>query len=265
MIPPSKAFYIFYQVAIQLPTDLLIKLGTVGLILVVTWIVARLLGSFVSKAVGKLGSGVARQARQIITWLIWLIGILIGLNQLGLELTVLLLIVTLGGIIIAIALRDILSNVASNGVITTYKPFKVGDWIKVDNCFGRVLDITWMETVLMTPDNEMVYIPNSRITQTIVINRTSPGGTRISVPLVIDKTLDLTEVEQTLLEIGAELREELIPDSKPEVRVTAIEPHFVKVALLLRINNPAKSKLLASDVRKKAKKRLDAIQNKTPP
>ena len=265
MIPTSKALYIFYQVAIQLPTDLLLKLGTVGLILVVTWIVSRLLGSFVSKAVGKFGSGVARQARDIVTWLVWIIGILIGLNQLGLELTVLLLIVTLGGIIIAIALRDVLLNVASNGVITSYKPFKVGDWIKVDNCFGRVLDINWMETVLMTPDNETVYVPNSKITQNIIVNKTTPGGTRIAISIVISRALDLSEIEKALLDIGSELKEELIPEFVPEVRVTHLNTQSVRLALLLRINNPAKGKLLASDVRKKAKKRLDAIQSKTSP
>jgi small-conductance mechanosensitive channel len=115
----------------------------------------------------------------------------------------------------------------------------------------------------MTSDNEMVYIPNSKITQSIVINRTTPGGTRISVSLIVDKAVDLSDVEKTLLEIGAELSEELIPDSKPEVRVTDLNTHSIKLVLLLKINNPAKGKLIASEVRKKAKKRLDEIQRKT--
>jgi small conductance mechanosensitive channel len=206
--------------------------------------------------------GVARQTRQISTALIWLTGILIALGQLGLELTILVLIVTLGGIILAITLRDVLSNVASSQAITSYKPFKLGDWIKVDKFFGRVSDINWMNTVLITPDNEIVYIPNSKITQSIVINQTTPGGTRISIPLIVNRELDLSEVEQALLEIGAELSEELIPNSKPEVRVTSMDLRHVKLALLLRVNNPAKGKILASNVRKKAKKKLDEIQTK---
>ena len=91
------------QVAIQFPTDLLIKLGTAGLILLITWVVSRVLGGLLSKALTKLSSGVARQARQIATALVWLIGSLIALGQLGLELTIVALIVTLGGIILAIA------------------------------------------------------------------------------------------------------------------------------------------------------------------
>lgn len=254
---------VVYQIAVQIPIDFLLKLATVGLILLATWIISRILGSFISKALGKLSPIVARQARRIVTWLTWLIGILIGLNQLGLELTILLVIITLGGIILVIALRDALSNLASQQIITSYKPFKIGDWIQVGRSFGRVVDITWNDTILMTADNEMVYIPNSKITQSIVINRTTPGGTRISVSLIVDEALDLADVEKTLLEIGAELSEELVPDSKPEVRVTSLNTHSIKLVLLLKINNPAKGKLIASEVRKKAKKRLDEIQRKT--
>jgi len=251
------------QAGVQVPVELLLKLATVGVIFIATWIVSRILGSFVSRAVGRLSQNVARQAKRTIKWLVWLIGILVGLDQLGLELTVLLVIVTLSGMAVIIALRDILSNAASHEAITTYSPFKLGDWIQVGKCFGRVVDITLMDTILMTPDNEVVYIPNSKITQTVVINRTTPGGTRISVPLTVDETLDLSKVEKTLLEIGTELSEELVPDSKPEVRVTNIGGHFIKLALLLKITNPAKGRLIASEVRKRAKKRLDEIRRKT--
>lgn len=257
----SEWFSPFFQI-IQIHYELLLKLATVGVILVATLIVSRILGSFVSKAVGKISPNVTLQARRVVTWLVWLIGILIGLDQLGLELTMLLVILALGGIILVIALRDILSNAASREIITTYNLFKIGDWIQVGKCFGRVVDINWMVTILMTLDNEMVHIPNSKITKSIVINRTAPGETRISVPLTVDDTLDLSEIERILLEIGTELSEELAPDSKPEVRVTNVSNRSIKLALLLKINNPAKRKLIASEVRKRAKKRLGEIRRK---
>ena len=115
----------------------------------------------------------------------------------------------------------------------------------------------------MTPDNEIVYVPNSKITQSVVTNKTAPGGTRISVTIVVDKTLNLSEVEKALLSIGNELKEELISDSEPEVRMTNLNTQSVKLALLLKINNPAKGKLIASEVRKKAKERFDEMQRKT--
>ncbi len=184
-----------------------------------------------------------------------------ALDQLGLDLTILLVIVALVGVLAIIALRDILSSVASHEAITTYNPFKIGDWIQVDRVFGRVVDLTWINTVLMTPDNEMVYVPNSKIIKSIVINKTIPGGTRISVPFEVNRTMDLSKVERILLEIGSELHEELASESKPEVRVTHITDSFIRLVLLLKINNPAKGKLVASDVRKMAKRRLDELES----
>jgi len=249
-----------FQIALQISSDLLIRLATVGLILLATWIISRVLGSFVSKALGKISQSVAQQGRQIITWLIWLTGILVALSQLGAEPMVLLVIVSIGVAVLVVSLRDVLSNLVSNRVITSYRPFRIGDWVEVGKLFGRVVDITWMDTILMTPDNEMVYVPNSRIIQTIVINKTTPGWTRISVPVTVDGALDLADVEKAFLEIGTELREELIPDSKPEVRLLSLEGDSMKVALLLQINNPAKGKLLASETRKRIKTKLEEIQ-----
>jgi small conductance mechanosensitive channel len=251
---------IVYQIAMPVSIELLLKIAIVGLIFLATWIISRILRSLVLKAKGKLSPSMSRRARRLVTWITWFVGILIALSQVGLDLTILLISVTLGAIVLAIALRHVLSNLVSYEVIKSYEPFKIGDWVQVGKFFGRVVDITWVDTVLMTPDNETVYVPNSKITQNIIINKTTPGGTRISITIVISRDLDLSEVEKTLLDIGSELKEELIPEFIPEVRVTNLNTQSVRLALLLRINNPAKSKLIASRVRKRAKERLDEIQ-----
>jgi small-conductance mechanosensitive channel len=249
---------------IQVPYELLLKLATVGAILIATWAATVVLGRLVARAMRKFGLKATEQAKRIVTGLAWLIGVLIGLNQLGLELIVLLVILSLGGIVLVVALRDVLSNVAAHEVITTYGLFKIGDWIEVSRCFGRVVDITWMDTVLMTLNNEMVYIPNAKITKSMVTNRTSPGETRISIPLTVDDSVDLAEVERILLDIGAELKEELAADSKPEVRINDVDSSAVKLALLLKIINPAKSTLIASEVRKRVKMKLEKARKRTP-
>lgn len=127
----------FFQVEIEFPYELLLKIAIVSVTLVVTWIVSKILAGFSVKAVSKLSPKVAQQVKSAVTWLIWLIGFLICLDQLGLELTILFTILILGGILLIVALRDILLNVASRETITIYSPFKIGDWIQVDKYFGR--------------------------------------------------------------------------------------------------------------------------------
>lgn len=243
-----------------LQSEFLRRLAIFGVVLVVAFVASKIVGVLIWKWWGTNSPKGARQARRFSTWLIMLGGILVGLEQLGLELNILLVIVTIGGIMLAIGLRDVLSSIASHEAIVASDPFKIGDWIQINGIFGRVVDVTLMDTILMTPDNETVFIPNSKITRTIVINRTTPGGTRISVPITVDSKHDLAEVEKILLEIGTELSEELVPETKPEVRATSIDSHSVRLALLLRINNPARGRLIASEVRKRAKKRLDKIR-----
>jgi small conductance mechanosensitive channel len=246
---------------ITVQSEFLLRLVVFSLILLVTFIIARVFGILISKTSGKASPTFARQARKFTTWLIWLIGVLVGLGQLGLDLTLLLVIVTLGGVLLLFAFRDILSNWASYETISIYKPFKIGDWVQIGKTFGRVVDITYMDTVLLTPDNETVYVPNRKITQSTVINRTTLGGIRISVPLTVNANLNLSNVEEALISIGNDLSEELVSDSKPEVRVLNMNEQSVRLALLLRINNPAKARLLASQVRKKAKERIDQLGN----
>lgn len=72
-----------------------------------------------------------------------------------------------------------------------------------------------MNTVLVTLDNEVIHVPNSKIVRSTVVNRMTPGVTRMHVKLTVDDTIDLLEVEKILLDIGNNLKEELAPDSEP--------------------------------------------------
>jgi small conductance mechanosensitive channel len=245
------------QVNFQVPMDILLRLALAALILVIAYIISKVLAGIVAKALARANSKLTRQAKSIVVWSTWIIGTLLALNQLGLELAWLLVAVGIGAIIVVLIARDFLSNVAARETIYLYNQFKIGDWVQVGRVFGRVVDISWNDTVLSTLNNETVYIPNALMVRSVITNRTTQTGIRIAIPIIIDVSKNLQDVEQ-LLEIGTELREELVPESSPEVRVVAIDKKTVKIELLLRISNPAKSRLVSSEVLKRAKKRLDA-------
>jgi len=253
----------FALIDITVLPELLLRLVVFGLILLISYVLSRVFGALVYKAFGRANPTFARQVRRVVTWIIWAVGIIFGLGEIGLDLTLLLVIVALTGLLLLFAVRDVLANWGSYEAVQVYKPFKIGDWIQVGESFGRVVDINYMDTVLMTSDNETVYIPNRKITQSTVINRTTLGGIRISVLLTVSANLKLSDVEETLVEIGNDLKEELAPDSKPEVRVVNLKEQSIRLALLLRINNPAKARLIASEVRKRAKDRIDKLRQNT--
>lgn len=249
-----------YRLETPFFSELLMKIVLAGSILLITWIVSKILGGTLSKAVSRLGQQAAQQIKRAVSWLVWFIGILVCLDQLGLELTIFLVILALGGIMLMVALRDLLLNIVAREAITIYSPFKIGDWIRVGEHFGRVVDVNLMNTILVTLDNEIIHIPNSKIINSILVNRTTTEGTRIHVPLTLDGSLDLSRAEEILMEIGNEFKDELAPDSKPEVRMVNMDNRTIQLEILLRLNNPAKSGFIASEVLKKAKTRLDEIQ-----
>ena len=69
--------------------------------------------------------------------------------------------------------------------------------------------------------------------------------------MTVDSKFDLKEVEKNLLEIGQELKTDLIPDAPPQVRVTQVTSQQAHLVLILRITNPAKRDQLISDVQEK--------------
>jgi small conductance mechanosensitive channel len=250
------------QINIDLIVWHLYRLAIVVVIAAATWLTSKIIGSLITRTLGLVSPKTAIQVRRITSVMIWLIGIVAILDQLGLDIAVLLMIIAMLGLIAITTFRDILPNMASYDFMTTYNLFKIGDWVEIDGHFGRVVNITWMNTVLMTRENEVVYIPNSTMVKRSLVNKTVQGGIRVSVPLTLDKNLDLSDVERVMLEVGAEMGEALVSDFKPEVRVTQVDDGSMRVELLLQISNPAREAYIASEVRKKVLKKLkDAERN----
>jgi small conductance mechanosensitive channel len=232
------------------------KLAIACIIIALTWLTTKIVVGLVSKTLGFVNTKVAHQVNRVTSIFIWLVGITQALGQLGLDPILLFMIIGVIGLAAIIAFKDQLQNAVAFNLIKTYELFKIGDWIELNEYFGRVIDLTWVNTVLLTRENERLYIPNSRIIQGNLVNRTVQGGIRMSVPLTLDRSISLTDVERILLEVSDELKEELTPSFIPEVRVISLDETSVKVELLLRISNPAMDSLIASNVLKKTQKKI---------
>lgn len=238
------------------------RLAVVAAIVAITWLATKIIGSIVSKALGLVSPKMALEVRRVTSVMIWMVGVIAALDQLGLNVALLLMILAMLGLVVITAFRDIFPNMASYDLMATYNLFKIGDWIGVEEHFGRVVNITWMNTVLLTRDNEMIYVPNSKIIMSNLVNRTVQGGIRVSVPFILNRSMDLPDVERIMLKVGAEMDEVLMPDSKPEIRVTNVNERSMEVELLLRISNPAREEYISSEVRKRVIEILKSVEGK---
>jgi small conductance mechanosensitive channel len=234
-----------------LTSSFAISLLQVVVTLLITFLVVRFYRIIIQRASGSVPSGLVASLQQIGSWAIWILGIIIVLSQLDVAINVLLLILFLGGIAIIVAYRNILTDMAASQFISTYQSFKVGEWIEVQDYYGRVIERNLIQTKILTSDNEIVIVPNSALLKRSIVNRSRSGGLRVQIPVTVESKFDLKNVEKNLLEIGQEMKTDLVPDSPPQVRVTQVTSQQAHLVLMLRITNPAKRDQLISDVQEK--------------
>lgn len=106
-------------------------------------------------------------------------------------------------IIIGLAVQSTLSDVFSGIVLNATKPFRVDDWIKVDDIDGKVIEIDWRSTHLLTAEGSMAVIPNTMAAKTRLVNFSRPNHFHaltlsIELPVRLRPSLVLDALEKSL-------------------------------------------------------------------
>jgi len=242
-----------------IPQDILSYLGllapTVSAILV-AFLFLKIFRSVINRTIGRVNSMVALRVQRAGSLIVWTIAIIFILSQFGLDVMILLMMFGLSGLAVVLATKETLSNVLMEYFLIGNRPFDLGDWIRVGEYYGRVVAINPLNTVLATPENERVIIPNSLFSREVIVNQTTEEGIRISIPVTVDRKSDLLKVERKLLAISQDLKRDLVPSRSPIVVVKEIERNLVKLELRLWILNPAKRDMITSEVMKRIKAEL---------
>ena len=138
---------------------------------------------------------------------VFVTGVLIILQSLGISITPLLTALGVGGLAVALALQDTLSNLFSGIQVIASKQLKAGDYVRLDSGEeGFVSDITWRNTTIRMFSNSIIVVPNSKIASTILTNFNLPEkeiGMKVDVGVSYDS--DLEQVERVTIETVKEL------------------------------------------------------------
>ena len=130
--------------------------------------------------------------------------IIAALGKLGIPTTSVTALVGGAGLAVALSLKDQLSNFAAGALIILFRPFKVGDFIKVNGFEGTVSEIKMVQTSLHTPDNEEVILPNSVVMSNSIVNRSSDPLCRAQVVVGVDYACDLKAAKAAVLKAATE-------------------------------------------------------------
>lgn len=184
----------------------LIKEGPVArsLIVLVSLMSGYLFGKMSSRAVeralGKtLDSHQVMVGKRVAFYGVFILATLTGLNEAGINLSVLVGAAGVASVAIGFASQTTMSNLISGIFMVIERPFQVGDIIKVASTTGEVSTLGLFSTILKTADNMMVRIPNETLMKSEIVNTTRYPLRRIEVQVGVSYAADIGVVRQMLL------------------------------------------------------------------
>ena len=127
--------------------------------------------------------------------------ILLCLEQLGIPVNGIVSAITAGTLAIGLALKDILSSLANGIMLVINCPFRQGDYVEIGSVAGSVKELKLLHTVLITPDNRQVMIPNSQVFTTPIMNYSVNKTRRLDLQVDVDYAEDPERVKTILLEV----------------------------------------------------------------
>ncbi len=184
-------------------------------------------------------------------------GVVMAAGQVGIDVAAALAGIGIAGVAVGFAAQDLLANMIAGFVIMSDKPFKVGDFITVDDQYGSVTDITLRSTRIRTNRNTYVVLPNRSIIDTMLINHTKNGETRVDVPLGIAYKEDIPTARKVLLEAVKGL-DGVLETPAPAVAVVALGNSSVDLQVRVWIHGTANEVPISSNVLETSKLALDA-------
>jgi small conductance mechanosensitive channel len=183
-------------------------------------------------------------------------------NQMGLNITSFLTIVGAAGLAVGLALKDSLANFAAGIMLILFRPYEIGDVVNVAKTDGTVERIDIFNTVLTTPDNQRIIVPNAQITSGIIKNVTANDTRRVDLVMGIGYNDDIDKAKQILTDLmQADAR--ILSDPAPVVALAELADSSVNFVVRPWVKTEDYWNV-RSDLIEKMKKSFDAADISIP-
>ena len=137
---------------------------------------------------------------------------------------------------VGLALGGTLSNFASGVLLIIFKPFTVGDFIEAGGAMGSVKEIQIFNTILSSPDNKKVIIPNAQVTGGNIVNYSANGTRRVDLVIGVSYEDDLKKARQ-VIESVLKVDSRILPDPAYTVAVSELGDSSVNFVVRPWVNS----------------------------
>lgn len=185
------------------------------------------------------GVAVSGLTQNIVRLIIVSFGLLAILNGFGIEIRPMLAALGVGGLAVALALQDPLSNLFAGVFITMSRQVRIGDFVRLDSGLeGRVADFNWRSTSLKLGSGSTAVVPNAKLAQAIVTNfDLSSPEINVPVEILVGYNSDAAAVEAVALQVAREVQTSVdgaVPAFQPNVRFSGFADLGLRATVALR-------------------------------
>lgn len=213
-------------------TDLGINILIAAAILFIGFRLAKFFSKSIAKILEKRDSdaGLISFMRSLVLSMIRLLTVITVFTQLGIEMTSFIAILGAAGLAIGMAFSGTLSNLAGGVMILVFKPYKVGDFIEAQGETGTVSEIQIFHTILLTPDNKTIIVPNGPLSNGNLTNYSMQPTRRVDFTFGFGYGEDLKLAKETVLEI-VKSHPKVMKDPEPFVRLGSLGDSSVNLTV----------------------------------
>jgi small conductance mechanosensitive channel len=225
-------------------TDYLNTIETADLLAWGWKILAALLIFIIGRWIAKAVRGVIRKTMQSrgidpmlanflasILYAILLVAVIIAaVGQLGIQTTPLVAVLGAAGLAVGLALQNSLGNFASGVMLVFFRPFTKGDFVEAGGTSGTVMEVGIFNTVLNTPDNRRIIVPNGQITSDSITNYSAYDTRRIDLTIGVGYGDDLKLARDTI-EKTITAHENVLDDPEPAILLMELGDSSVNFAV----------------------------------
>ena len=136
---------------------------------------------------------------------------------------------------IGLAIQDIIAGVASGMMVVSTHPFKVGDYVEVDGCGGSIQEVSLFHTILNTPDNKRILIPNKNVFNGKIVNYSSNPIRRLDLFFGLEYSSNREIAFKSLLKMASD-HPLVLKDPAPAVMINEYQDSNVVYLLRVWVN-----------------------------
>ncbi len=191
------------------------------------WAVKKI-NAIITKALdaANVGPEISGFLGSILNLLAKFIVILVAASIIGFKASSLLGILAAAAFAVGMALQGFLGNFASGIMIVFNKPYKVGDWVEIDEKFGRVAEVEIFSTTIVSPGQKTLIIPNGKVTDSVITNFSTEGQIRLKLEVSMPYQESFPRVEKIIKDALTQSKT-ILQDRPPEIGILTYDSHYI--------------------------------------